>query len=104
MHKTFFPCLWSGALQSTSRREDLQIDVMRDDLLGAQRNRNGFFGWKRECFIQRICMKGLRSTEYSGKSLDRNTNNIVVGLLSRQGTARGLRMETEQPGSEDFWL
>ena len=69
--------------------------LVQDDLLCAQRDRCALFGREGERLILAVAMKRLRAAEHRGERLQRDTDNIVVGLLRRQRASRGLRMKAE---------
>src|SRR5207248_7825288 len=75
---------------------------MRNDLLRAQRDGGGKFGGQGPGFVQRICMQRLRAAEDGGERLQRGPYDVVVGLLSGERTAGGLRVEAQSPGAGVF--
>ena len=68
---------------------------MRDDLLRAQRNRRRKLGRQGPSFIQRIRVQRLRAAEHCRERLQRRAHNVVIRLLRRERTARGLRMKAQ---------
>src|SRR5436309_6569883 len=52
---------------------------------------------RRQCqrLVQRICVERLRSAQYCRQRLNRNTNDIVVGLLRSERTSCRLRVESK---------
>ena len=72
---------------------------MRDDLLGPQGEPRGVFCRQRERLIERVRVQRLRSPQDGGQGLDRDADDIVIGLLRGKRASGSLRMETENGGS-----
>ena len=70
-----------------------------DDLLGAQRQGGGGLGGKRPSLIERVGVQRLRAAENGSERLKGRAYDVVVRLLRGQGTAGGLRVETQRPGT-----
>ena len=69
--------------------------LVRDDLLGAKRERRGFLRRQRERLVAAVAVQRLRAAQDGGKRLDRDADEIVVGLLGRQRAAGGLRVKPQ---------
>ena len=55
----------------------------------------GFFGWQREGLVLAVGMQALRAAEHGSEGLERDTDDVVIGLLGRQGYAAGLGVKPE---------
>src|SRR5438552_105376 len=69
--------------------------LVRDDLLGPQRERHGFLRGQRIGLVQRVRVQRLRAAEHRRQRLQRDANDVVVRLLRRERHAGGLRVRAQ---------
>ena len=86
-----------GAAERVDRVRD--AGLVRDDLLGAQRELDGEVGRQRQRLVERVGVERVRAAEDAGQRLDRRAHDVVVGLLGRQRAAGRLRVEAAHPGA-----
>jgi hypothetical protein len=70
--------------------------LIREDLLGPERDSRGALSGQRERFVQRVGVQRLRATADRGQRLDRHAYNVVLRLLRSERRASGLRVEAER--------
>ena len=66
-----------------------------DDLLRAQRDARRLLGRERQRLVAPVAVQRLRAAEHRGERLDRDPDDVVVGLLRGQRAARGLGVEAQ---------
>ena len=76
-------------------RDDVRL--VRDHLLGAEREPNGVLGRQRERLVVGVRVQRLRPAENRRERLDRRADDVHLGLLRRQRDAGGLGVEAHQP-------
>ena len=73
--------------------------LVRDHLLGAQRDPHRVLGRQRERLVERVRVQRLRPAEHRRERLDRGAHDVHLRLLRRQRDAGGLRVEAHQPAT-----
>ena len=68
---------------------------MQDDLLRAQRDRCALLRGERQRLVLAVAVQRLRASEDCRERLQRDADDVVVGLPGGQRAAGGLRMEAE---------
>ena len=68
----------------------------REQLLRAQRELRRVLGRQRERLVERVRVQRLRAAAHRRERLDRDADDVVVGLLRRQRRAAGLRVEAQR--------
>ena len=76
---------------------------MGDDLLGAQGQPDRFFGRQGEGLVLAVGVQALRAAEHGGQGLERDANDVVIGLLGGEGHAAGLGMKPQRHALGHFW-
>ena len=66
-----------------------------DDLLRAQRDARRFLGRQRQRLVAAVAVQRLRAAEHRRQRLQRDADDVVVGLLRGQRAAGGLRVEAQ---------
>ena len=79
-----------------------QTGFVSNDLLGTQSDGYRLSGRQCQSFVFGVGVQGLSTTHYSSSSLQSNTNDVVVRLLSSQHGASGLGMYAEHHGFSFF--
>ena len=74
-----------------------------DDLLRAQRDARRLLGRQRERLVAPVAVQRLRAAEHRGQRLERDADDVVVGLLRGQGAARRLGVEAQLLARADSW-
>src|SRR5690606_34396231 len=72
--------------------------LVREDLLGAERDADGLLGGQRERLVHRVRVQRLRAAEHRGQRLVGDAHDVVLGLLRDQADAGGLRVRAQAPG------
>ena len=67
----------------------------RDDLLRAQRNSRRLLGRQRQRLVAAVAVQRLRAAEHRRQRLQRDADDVVVGLLRGQRAAGGLRVKAQ---------
>src|ERR1041384_121013 len=70
---------------------------MSNDLLSPQCDQRGFIRRQSESLVISVSMQRLSSAQYSGKSLDCDTHDVVQRLLRGERDARGLSVKAKRP-------
>ena len=70
--------------------------LVLEDLLRAQRDRRGMLRRERQRLVERVRVQRLRSAAHRRESLDRDADDVVLGLLRRESRAAGLSVETQR--------
>ena len=66
-----------------------------DDLLRAQRDARRFLGRQRQRLVAAVAVQRLRAAEHRRQRLERDADDVVVGLLRGQRAAGRLRVEAQ---------
>src|SRR5579885_3044666 len=82
-----------GTRERVNRVGDARL--VGDDLLRAEREPRGCFGWKRERFVHRVRVERLRAAQHRGERLNRRADDVDFRLLRGERRACGLRVEAE---------
>src|SRR2546423_533473 len=69
--------------------------LVRQNLLGAERQRGALLGRERQRLVVRIGVQRLRAAQHRRQRLDRHAHHVVLGLLRREGGAARLRMDAQ---------
>jgi hypothetical protein len=69
--------------------------LVREDLLRPQRDLRGALGRKRQRLVERVRVDRLSAAADRRQRLDRDADDVVLGLLRRQRRASGLGVEAE---------
>src|SRR3989454_5640540 len=67
--------------------------LLRDDLLRPQGHLHRLLGRKRPGLVEGVCVQRLRAPQNAGECLYRRPDDVVQGLLPREGGPRGLSVE-----------
>ena len=67
----------------------------RDDLLRPQRDARRLLGRQRQRLVAAVAVQRLRAAEHGGQRLQRDADDVVVGLLRGQRAAGGLRVKAQ---------
>ena len=70
--------------------------LLRDDLLGSERDPDRLLGRQRERLIKAVRMQRLGTAQHAGERLDRRAHDVVQRLLRGQRHPRRLRVKTHQ--------
>ena len=68
---------------------------MRDHLLGAKRDARRALGWERERLVEAVRVERLRAAGDGGEALERDADDVHLGLLGLEGDAARLRVEAD---------
>ena len=74
-----------------------------DDLLRAQRDPRRLLGRQRQRLVAAVAVQRLRAAEHRRQRLDRDADDVVVGLLRGQRAAGGLRVEAQLLRRAGWW-
>ena len=77
--------------------------LVGDDLLGAQGDADRCLGGQRQRLVAGIGVQRLGAAQHRRQGLQRDADDVVVGLLRRQRGAAGLGVEAQHPGPRDPW-
>ena len=66
-----------------------------DDLLRPQRDARRFLGRQRQRLVAAVAVQRLRAAEHRRQRLQRDADDVVVGLLRGQRAAGGLRVKAQ---------
>ena len=69
--------------------------LVREDLLGAQRDFRGALGRQRERLVEAVGVQRLRAAADRGEALQGDAHDVVLRLLRRQRDAAGLGVEAQ---------
>ena len=69
--------------------------LVRDDLLGAERQGSGELGGQRPGFVQGVGVQRLGSAQHRRQRLNGGAHDVVVGLLGGERAAGGLGVEAQ---------
>src|SRR5690606_5084332 len=72
--------------------------LVREDLLGAERDADGLLGGQRERLVHGVGVQRLRAAEHRGERLVGDAHDVVLRLLRDQADAGGLRVRAQAPG------
>ena len=72
-------------------------DLVRDDLLGAQRDLHRLVARQRDGLVHRVGVERLGPPQHRGESLESRAYHVVLGLLVPQRAPGGLSVEAHQP-------
>ena len=70
--------------------------LVREDLLGAQRDARGALGGQRQRLVEAVGVQRLGAAAHRGEALQRHAHDVVLRLLGGQRHAAGLGVEADR--------